>query len=348
MIIRPVRQDDLPSLLALARSAGSGLTTLPADLERLTHRVAWAEKTFAGEVERADADYLFVMVDDEDQVVGITGLAGAVGLREPWYNYRVGMTLSASPKLNIYRPIPTLFLVNDLCGLSEVCSLFLRADQRTGNHGKLLSKSRFLFLAEFAHLFSDRIIAEMRGVSDENGRSPFWDGLGRHFFQMPFAEADYLTGIGNKAFIAELMPRFPLYTPLLPAAAREVIGRVHQHTEAALRLLQGEGFSHRGYVDIFDGGAVIECETSNIRAVRDSRTLVLAVGTPDDAAQDYLIFNRSLGDCRITCAPARVAAGSLVVSAATAGRLALKAGDQVRAVALGVSAQPGQLKEVSR
>lgn len=333
MIVRPVRQDDLPSLLDLARSAGSGLTTLPADPERLAHRVRWAEKTFAGNVERADADYLFVMVDDSDQVVGITALAGAVGLREPWYNYRVGMTLSASPKLGIYRPIPTLFLVNDLCGLSEVCSLFLRTDQRLGHNGKLLSRSRFLFLAEFAHLFSERIIAEMRGVSDEQGRSPFWDGLGRHFFQMPFAEADYLTGIGNKAFIAELMPRFPLYIPLLPQPAREVIGKVHRHTEAALRLLQGEGFRHRGYVDIFDGGAVIECEAARIRAVRDSRTLVLAIGTPEPG-DDYLIFNRGLADCRITCAPARQAAGSLVVSAETARALELGAGDQVRAVPL--------------
>ncbi|RJX78969.1 arginine N-succinyltransferase [Pseudomonas sp. LS-2] len=343
MIVRPVRQDDLPSLLELARSAGSGLTTLPADLERLAHRVGWAEKTFAAAVERADADYLFVMVDDDDQVLGITGLAGAVGLREPWYNYRVGMTLSASPKLGIYRPIPTLFLVNDLCGLSEVCSLFLRADKRVGTNGKLLSKSRFLFLAEFAHLFSERIIAEMRGVSNEEGRSPFWEGLGRHFFKMPFAKADYLTGIGNKAFIAELMPRFPLYTPLLPEAARDVIGKVHCHTEAALRLLQGEGFSHRGYVDIFDGGAVIECETAQIRSVRDSRILVLSVGTPDNG-EDYLIFNRSLADCRITCAPARVAAGSLVVSLTTARRLRLNAGAQVRAVPLSVSSSHAHLR----
>lgn len=344
MIVRPVRQDDLPSLLALARSAGSGLTTLPADLERLAHRVGWAEKTFAGDAERADADYLFVMADDEDQVVGITGLAGAVGLREPWYNYRVGMTLSASPRLGIYRPVPTLFLVNDLCGQSEVCSLFLHANHRVGINGRLLSKSRFLFLAEFAHLFGERIIAEMRGVSDENGRSPFWEGLGKHFFQMPFAEADYLTGIGNKAFIAELMPRFPLYTPLLPESARAVIGKVHRHTEAALRLLQGEGFSHRGYVDIFDGGAVVECETAQIRAVRESQVLVLSVGTPD-AGEDYLIFNRSLADCRITCAPARMAAGSLVVSVATANRLKLSAGALVRAVPLNPSSSTSHQKE---
>ncbi|GGJ85437.1 arginine N-succinyltransferase [Pseudomonas matsuisoli] len=334
MIVRPVQAADLDDLLALARSAGSGLTTLPADAERLAHRVRWAEKTFARDVERADADYLFVMEDDAGQVVGITGLAGAVGLREPWYNYRLGMTLSASPRLGIHRPIKTLSLANDLCGLSEVCSLFLHADHRIGLNGKLLSKSRFLFLAEFASLFSERIIAEMRGVSDADGQSPFWDGLGRHFFTMPFARADYLTGIGNKSFIAELMPKFPVYTCFLPEAAQAAIGRVHPNTEPALRLLMAEGFSHRGYVDIFDGGAVVECETRAIRSVRESGVYVLAIGTPPTRAQPFLIYNRGFANCRMTCAPAHVASGALVVSQTTASRLALRAGDQVRAVSL--------------
>lgn len=336
MIVRPVRKDDLPDLLNLARSAGSGLTTLPADPKRLAHRVDWAEKTFAGSVDRADADYLFVMEDDAGHVVGITGLAGAVGLREPWYNYRVGMALSAAPSLGIHRPIQTLSLANDLCGQSEVCSLFLHPEHRHGPNGKLLSKSRFLFLAEYAQLFSERIIAEMRGVSDEHGNSPFWAGLGQHFFSMPFARADYLSGIGNKSFIAQLMPRFPVYTCFLPDSARAVIGQVHANTVPALRLLQKEGFSHRGYIDIFDAGPVVECETANIRAVRDSKVLLLAIGTPPDDAETYLIHNRRLGDCRITVAAARVAAGTLVVTREVARRLQVSAGDQVRAVPLDI------------
>lgn len=334
MIIRPVATTDLDALMNLARSAGSGLTTLPADEARLSSRIHWAQKTFAREAERADADYLFVLEDDEGQVVGITGLAGAVGLREPWYNYRIGMTLSASPKHGIYRPNPTLSLANDLCGLSEVCSLFLHPEQRNGTNGRLLSLSRFVFLAEFRDLFSDKIIAEMRGVSDEHGNSPFWEGLGKQFFTMPFAQADYLTGIGNKSFVAELMPRFPIYTSMLPPSATESIGVVHPNTRPALRLLETEGFSYRGYVDIFDAGPVIECETAHIRAVRDSKPLLLAVGTPSDAAVPWLIHNRKLAQCRITCDHAHVAAGTLIVNPQTAQRLRLKAGDQVRAVPL--------------
>src|SRR5471032_2176336 len=133
MIVRPVRSSDLPALIDLARSTGTGLTTLPANEERLAHRVGWAEKTFRGEAGRGDADYLFVLEDDNGRVVGISAIAGAVGMREPWYNFRVGLTVSASQELNIYREIPTLFLANDLTGNSELCSLFLHADYRTAS-----------------------------------------------------------------------------------------------------------------------------------------------------------------------------------------------------------------------
>lgn len=334
MIVRPVRSSDLPALLELARSTGAGLTTLPASEERLEHRVTWAEKTFHGTAGKADADYLFVLEDDDGSVVGICAIAGAVGLREPWYNYRVGLTVSASQELNIYREIPTLFLANDLTGNSELCSLFLREDQRKGLNGRLLAKARLLFIAEFPELFGRKVIAEMRGMSDAAGRSPFWESLGRHFFKMEFSQADYLNGVGNRAFIAELMPKFPLYTCFLSPAAREVIGQVHTDTEPALSMLKGEGFSYQGYVDIFDAGPALECETARIRAVRDSQVLVLAIGTPGDDAPVYLMHNRKREECRVAAAPARVAAGTLVVDPLTAKRLRLSPGDSVRAVAM--------------
>ena len=114
MIVRPVQITDLPALLDLVQRAGPGFTTLPANEERLAHRVRWAQRTFAEQVERADADYLFVLEDDDQQVVGVSALVGAVGLREPWYNYRVGLTVSSSPDLGIQRQIPTLFLNNEM------------------------------------------------------------------------------------------------------------------------------------------------------------------------------------------------------------------------------------------
>ncbi len=334
MIVRPAQITDLPALLALARQAGPVLTTLPASEERLAHRLRWTQRAFAGQIERADADYLFVLEDDDQQVLGISALTGAIGLREPWYNYRVGMTVSSSPDLGIQRQIPTLFLNNEMTGQSEICSLFLRPDQRQGSHGRLLSVGRLLFVAEFPHLFGEKLIAELRGRADEQGCSPFWDSLGRHFFKMDFNHAHHLSGLGSKSFIAELMPRQPLYTCLLTEQAQAVIGKAHPNTEPALKILTAEGFTHEGYIDIFDAGPVIEAPLSKIRSVRDSQALVLAIGTPDDQAPIWLIHNRRLENCRITAAPARLAGNDLVVDRLTAKRLQLQPGDSVRAVPL--------------
>ncbi len=334
MIVRPVKVSDLPALMTLVEQAGPGFTTLPANEDRLAHRVRWAQRAFAEQVERADADYLFVLEDDEQRVVGVSAMAGAVGLREPWYNYRLGVTVSSAPDLGIQRQIPTLFLNNELTGQSELCSLFLRHDQRNGSNGRLLSLGRLLFVAEFPHLFGEKMIAELRGSADENGCSPFWDSLGRHFFQMDFTHADHLSGLGNKAFIAELMPRQPLYTCLLTEQAQAAIGQTHPNTQPALKILQAEGFTHKGYIDIFDGGPVIEAPIRSIRTVRDSLELTLSLGTPDEQAALWLIHNRRLENCRITVAPGRLVGNSLMVDRLTAKRLQLQPGNSVRAVLL--------------
>ncbi len=334
MIVRPVKVSDLPALMTLVQQAGPGFTTLPANEDRLAHRVRWAQRAFAEQVERADADHLFVLEDDDLRVEGVSALTGAVGLREPWYNYRVGLTVSSSSDLGISRQIPTLFLNNELTGQSELCSLFLSHDHRHGSNGRLLSLGRLLFVAEFPQLFGEKMIAELRGSADERGCSPFWDSLGRHFFQMDFSHADHLSGLGNKSFIAELMPRQPLYTCMLTEQAQAAIGQPHPNTEPALKILREEGFVHKGYIDIFDGGPVIEAPIGSIRTVRDSQALTLSLGTPDDQAPLWLIHNRRLENCRITVAPGRLVGNTLVVDRLTAKRLQLQPGNSVRAVLL--------------
>ena len=334
MIVRPVQITDLPALMALVLHAETGLSNLPFNEERLAHKIRWAQRAFAEQVDRADADYLFVLEDDDQQVVGVSALTGGIGLREPWYNYRVGLTVSESPDLGIQRQLPTLFLSNEMTGQSEIHSLYLHPDERRGSNGRLLSLGRLLFVAEFTHLFGDKLIAELRGSADEHGCSPFWDSVGRHFFKMDFGHAEQLSELGNKSFIAELMPRQPLYTCLLTEQAQAVIGKAHPHTEHALKILAAEGFAHKGYIDIFDAGPVIEAPISSIRTVRESQNLILDIGTPDDQAPEWLIHNRRLENCRITSARARLAGGTLIVDRLTAKRLQLQPGDSVRAVQL--------------
>jgi arginine N-succinyltransferase len=68
-------------------------------------------------------------------------------------------------------------------------------------------------------VFSPHLFAELRGAA--MSRAIRRSGtLGHHFFDIPFADADRLTGTGMKTFIAELMPAYPIYMSLLPEAAR--------------------------------------------------------------------------------------------------------------------------------
>ena len=284
---------------------------------------------------------MFVLVDgSDDRVVGISGIEAAVGLKEPWYNYHVGTLVHASRTLGVYTVAPTLFLANDHTGHSELCSLFLDQRFRVGKNGALLAKSRLLFIADFADLFAAKVIAELRGKLDADGLSPFWEGLGRHFFAMEYSTADYLTGIGQKSFIAELMPKHPVYVNLLPTAARDAIGVVHADTAPARVMLEQEGFRYEGYVDIFDAGPTLECFRETIDAVRRSQALPVTLEkedpVPDTLTNDvlWLVTNRKFAEYRalVAAAPARIDRFPLFPYAAAA--LGVGEGDTVRAVPL--------------
>jgi len=339
--VRPIAREDLPALLSLSERTGAGLTTLPANAERLTERIERSLASFARKSTKADECYVFVLVDSvAGSVVGISAIEAAVGLSEPWYNYHVGTQVHASRELGVYTAAPTLFLSNDHTGHSELCSLFLDARYRRAKNGPLVSKARLIFIAEFVERFGAKVIAELRGKLDANGRSAFWEGLGRHFFAMEYSRADYLTGIGRKAFIAELMPRHPVYTQLLPEEARAVIGEVHADSMPARALLESEGFRYEGYVDIFDAGPTLECFRDNIRAVRQSRVLPVRIGEsdplPEGPPEDilWLVSSRSFERFRATLAPgpARIAEFPLLPHAAEV--LGVRDGDAVRVVPL--------------
>ncbi|MFM7295382.1 MAG: arginine N-succinyltransferase [Burkholderiales bacterium] len=347
VIVRPIRANDLAPLLALVRDTGVGLTTLPNNEALLRGRIEASLATFAGTADKADEQWIFVMEDiTQARIVGICAIAGAVGLREPWYSYRVGTVVHASRELGIFTRTPTLFLSNDHTGASELCSLFLAPDYRVGRNGALLSKSRLMFMAQFRERFAAKVIAELRGVSDTSGRSPFWESLGRHFFSMDFAEADYLTGIGKKSFVAELMPKHPLYSSFLLKEAQAVIGETHEMTRPARRLLEQEGFRFEGHVDIFDAGPTLESDLVDIDVVRKSTTHTVA-GIRDNSAEAsadsasaaplMLISNAHLAGFRVGLGYCKIANDKVVISADIAKAIGVEVGDAVRVVALSPS-----------
>jgi arginine N-succinyltransferase len=340
-VIRPIRPTDLDDFYGMARAAGFGVTTLPADRDLLMQRIERSKASFARRVEPAMASYLFAMEDTKaGRIVGVCAIDARVGLDEVWYNYRLSTTVNSSRELGVHVQNPTLYLTNDMTNCSELCTLFLDKEWRGDGNGPLLSRSRFLFLADFRDLFSEKIFAEMRGYSDAEGRSPFWDSLGRRFFNMDFHQADVLTGRGNKSFIAELMPKHPIYLALLSPQAREVVGKVHDYTGPALRMLEHEGFNFNGLVDIFDAGPVIEAFSHNIRAIRESGKRHVMVsrqagGEDVPPEQRVMVSNRAFEDFRVLSVPSpRVKTDTINLSAEEAATLKVTSGDVIRLVGL--------------
>ncbi len=336
IIVRPIKKSDLEALHQIAVDSGHGFTSLPVNEELLQQRINHAETSFAKEVTQAGNEgYLFVMEDTKTgKVVGTSGIEAAVGLDDAFYHYHLGKVVHSSRELNIYNTVETLSLCNDYTGASEICTLFLSDSHRKNNNGRFLSRFRFLFIAEHQERFSDTIIAEMRGVSDDDGSSPFWNWLEEHFFSMDFPTADYLTGIGKKVFIAELMPKYPIYVNLLSKEAQEVIDKVHPKTVPALRLLEAEGFARRGYVDIFDGGPTVESHVNNIRTVSHSQRCQVIIGEVQ-STDNYIICNSKVQGFRATQAPLslRETAEQVVISQEVADALMVQEGDWVRLVA---------------
>ncbi|NRA83258.1 MAG: arginine N-succinyltransferase [Gammaproteobacteria bacterium] len=301
LVIRPISEADYPALMQIAHDSGVGFTSLPTNENLLRSRIAHSVASFATDTDKpGNEGYLLVMEDTETgEVIGTSGLESAVGLEHAFYHYHLGKVVHSSQELKLHNTIETLTLCNDYTGAAELCTLFLKESARGGNNGRVLSRFRFLFLAEFTERFGKTVIAEMRGVSDDTGTSPFWKWLEEHFFCMDFPTADYLSGIGNKVFIAELMPRFPIYVNMLSKEAQEVISVVHHKTSPALKLLQREGFVHRGYVDIFDAGPTVECELDQIKAVKDSRRVRVIIGEVETGAA-YVACNTDLKNFRAT------------------------------------------------
>lgn len=284
MIIRPIAHKDLPALQAIAVESGPGFTSLVDDRTFLVDKIQHSIDSFARGVDQpGDEGYLFVLEDpDTGEVIGTTGIEASVGLESPLYHYHKSQVVHHSRELGLFKRVDVLNMCNHYTGCSEICTLFLRPQFRRPNAGKLLSKVRFLFMAQNPRRFASTVIAEMRGVSSDEGISPFWDWLRANFIDLDFSTVTQLVGAGNNGFIAELMPKYPLYAHLLSEEAQSVIGEVHDKTRPALRMLEAEGFRHKGYVDLFDAGPTVEAELEQIRSITDSiecRVQVIEEGT---------------------------------------------------------------------
>lgn len=297
LIIRAATLDDIDPLMEMIHCVTPGLTSLMLDRPRLLERIERSHFAFTRKSERPSGEpYVLVMEDrSTGQLVGTASVYSKSGGYEPIYVYRVVTTRHDCPPLGIInQQRKTLHLQRIYDGPTEIGSLFLLPSFRGGGNGRFLSLSRFMLLAQRPGRFADRVIAEMRGRCDERGISPFWEAVMRPFFQVDFPVADAMSTVA-KSFIEELIPPYPIPLELLPSEAREVIGQVHPETEPAVKLLRGEGFTATDMIDIFDGGPVLECKTSQIRSVAACRQAAADVSSNEPSGPTAMLASSTSG-----------------------------------------------------
>ncbi len=330
-VMRPARLDDYDALMQLAEESGPGFTSLPVHEGIIHERLEKSEKSFAGDLaEPQYGKYLMMMVDHETgEIGGCSAVKAGVGIDQPFFNYRVITVAQASQAAKRRFDMDALVLTNEFVGFTEVGTLFLRAEHRGGGAGRLAAQSRYLFMASNPDRFGDMVLAELRGVVDAAGQTPFWDAIGQHFFGMEFTEADILSAVTDNQFILDLMPKYPIYVDLLPPEAREVIGRCHADGVGALKLLEWEGFRFERTVDIFDGGPLVAAPRKLIRTIRESRVVKLKVG--EASGRTGLVSNDRFDDIRVTMLDGELRGqDEFITSEAVLDRLKLPAGSEAR------------------
>lgn len=301
--VRPATGEDYRAIYQMAKLTGGGFTNLPPDRQTLVGKLDRSDRCFERTEDSQAGDlYMFVLEDPTTgNIRGTCQVFGQVGVTQPFYSYHLSTLTQSSPELGKTFRNQLLTLTTDLEGSSEVGGLFLHPELRAGGWGSLLARSRYLFMKLHRKRFGERTLAELRGVMDETGNAPFWDSLAGKFFGMTFPEADEFNAVHGTKFIADLMPRTPIYVALLTEGAKSVMGLPHPSGRAALRMLEEEGFYFDRYVDIFDGGPTVTADTDDIRTVRESVTEKVCE-VAEGGKLKALVASGRLKDFRCCCA----------------------------------------------
>lgn len=285
-VIRQATLDDVPTLLKLAKMVH--FINLPADKDIITAKIVRSRLSFTGQApSEREREFMFVLEDVESgAVVGTSAVLSCIswpGRPHTYFQVRKRHLFSEDLQSGVVHI--TLELGTDESGPSEMGGLILAPGYRGHKErlGSLLSQIRFHYMGLHREWFSERVIAELMGALTPDSRTLLWEYLGRRFINLEYAEADRFCQ-HSKEFITSLMPRGEIWTCLLPAEARSLIGKVGDETRPARVMLEAQGFRYENHVDPFDGGPYVTASRDEIPLVRATCTATL--GDPVAASDD--------------------------------------------------------------
>jgi arginine N-succinyltransferase len=337
LFVRPGRLADLDALEHMARTAQPVLHSLPHDRRALEARIALSEDSFRAEVEFPGEEfYLFVLEDSETgTLLGTASIVAAAGYSEPFYAFRNDALIHASRELHVSRKIHALTMSHELTGKSRLAGFYIDPSLRGNAAAHLMSRSRMMYIAANRKRFTSEVFSLLLGVTDDDGVSPFWEAVGRKFFGRNFADIEIESGGRSRTFIAEVMPSYPVYVPLLPESAQRVLGEPDEKALLAYEIHLEEGFETDRFVDIFDAGPVLTAQIDRSACVTRNETRAVVDATTGKQGAAYLIASNRVGDFRCVLAdlPAERKAGAPLPQSVRSA-LGVQQGDAVRCVPL--------------
>ncbi|MCS6837444.1 MAG: arginine N-succinyltransferase [Bdellovibrionaceae bacterium] len=329
--VRRSHLDDLDDIYDLARQFD--LLNLPADKKRLLQKLEKSEASFAGELPKEKAEYLFVVEDLEERVaVGCSLIMGKHGTPEVPHNaFKVFKRNHYSEDLGLGFIHQVLQLKVDTDGPTEIGGLLVDKGYRSRPEklGKLISLARFMFMAERLDQFEDTVLVELTPPLGDDGKSDFWEAVGRRFTGLPYQEADLLSQT-HKEFIASLFPSGEIYLCLLDARARASIGRVGEQTKPAQYLLESIGFTYIEEIDPFDGGPHYEAETKKIKVIEQSQKLTVSHWASPAWKDNCLVSYGSGSDFFCISSPVDVRGDTVMLPEKSIQLLGIDFGEMVR------------------
>lgn len=318
-VVRPVVLADIDALVTLAAGSMPGVHTLPRTREKIAASVERSIASFAAHVDiPSEESYLFVLEQQSTgAIVGTAAIFASAGSNGTYFSFRNDVIQQVSRDLNISHSVHALTLCSELTAYSQLSGFHLQDKTNAGPEAGLLSRARLLFAVLAPHRFGDRFFVPLAGITDKNGHSPFWDALGRKFFKMDFLDAEkVIGGARNRTLIVELMPHYPVYVPLLPGDAQAAMGQIHPDGELAFNLLTEEGFEADDYIDIFDGGPILQAHKNSLRTFTGSlpRRAQLATGATAEPTVMYAVAASNEQDFRAITVACPAAESSDTVS----------------------------------
>jgi arginine N-succinyltransferase len=298
-VVRPVELADIAALEKLAAVSMPGVHTLPKTREKIAQAVEASIASFSAHVDiPSEESYLFVLEALADRsIAGTAAIFASAGSNGTYFSFRNDVIQQVSRDLNISHSVHALTLCSELTAYSQLSSFYVNEAVQNRPEAALLSRARLLFAALAPRRFADRFFVPLAGVTGDNGESPFWDAVGRKFFQMDFLDAERtIGGARNRTLIVELMPHYPVYVPLLPGDAQAVMGQIHPSGELAFNLLTAEGFEADEYIDIFDGGPILQAHKHALRTVSSAMQRRVVTPRPSRAGEPLVPYAVAAND----------------------------------------------------